>query len=183
MMNTKDLINRLLPMDNILSMSGEDIVGHIAINIYGKEYAHLRKSLDQVPIVFRDIVLLINLDTELSMNGILGFLENPSGAYFDQTIDALERILADKDFNIMKSIKNLLNSNGINVSSLRTNVNNLEEFQVSSFSRTHGRESINIINSIEILAGQLYLYRDDNDLFEYLFKYVEVNKVDIIGLI
>ncbi|MGG4345133.1 hypothetical protein ABEW68_26215 [Paenibacillus lautus] len=96
-------------------MSGEDIVGHIASNIYGKEYTQLRESLDQVPIVFRDIVLLIDLDTELSMNGILGFLENPSGEYIDETIEALERIRADKDFNIMKNIKNLLSSNGINI--------------------------------------------------------------------
>lgn len=64
---------------------------------------------------------------------------------------------------------------------LISNVNNLEEFQVSNFSRTHGRECVNIINSIEILAEQLYLYRDDDNLFEYLIKYVEVNKADIIG--
>ncbi|GIP31766.1 hypothetical protein J2TS4_09760 [Paenibacillus sp. J2TS4] len=94
-------------------MSGEDIVGHVALNIYDGYLTKIRENFEQIPIVLKHIVLLIDLDTEVTMNGISGYLENSSGCYLEDTIEALERIQLKQDLSILKNIQNILASNGI----------------------------------------------------------------------
>jgi hypothetical protein len=55
----------------------------------------------------------LDFDIELQINGIIGFLENSTRTYFDETMEALFRICATKDFEIMNEIESLLISNGI----------------------------------------------------------------------
>ncbi|WP_418936961.1 DMP19 family protein [Paenibacillus anseongense] len=40
------------------------------------------------------MLLILDFDIELQMNGIIGFLENSSGAYLEETMEALFRIRA-----------------------------------------------------------------------------------------
>ncbi|MGM1048068.1 MAG: DMP19 family protein [Bacillota bacterium] len=175
-MNIKDLINKLLPVDRLSMMSGEEIVEHIALHIYKDHFSDIREHFEQLPEVLRDIVLVIDLDTELNMNGITGYLENSSGCYFEETMETLERIQFREDLNIMKNIKAILMTNGISLQKLRENRSSLAEYQISNFLETHGRTISDVMDLIETEAEQLYLYHEENNIFEYLFKYVEANK-------
>lgn len=120
----KGLVRRLLPEHDLNTLTSRAIVEHIAMNIYESNYAKLRDKeiFIQLPVVLKDLLLILDFDIELQMNGIIGFLENSTGTYFEETIEALFRICATKDFEIMNDIKSFLISNGTNPTRLRGNV-------------------------------------------------------------
>jgi len=176
-MGLKETVNRLLLIDEIPLLSGEDIVERIASHMYEDEFLSLRENLELIPEVLKDIILIIDFDTELTMNGIVGFLENSSGFYL--TLDAFKRIQLFQDLEVLNRIKSILLENGVMLETLREHVNNLTEYQVASFLEIHGKELSSVFQSIENEADQLYLYRND-DIFKQLFFYVEANKEKLI---
>ncbi len=93
---------------------------------------------------------IIDFDAELTMNGILGFLENSSGRYLSETVAALQLIGAAKDAALLKEIEKQVEK--INV---ETKIE-LNPYQVTSFEDRH---SINeeALKKIEELADRLYL--------------------------
>ncbi|OBY76423.1 hypothetical protein BBG47_27190 [Paenibacillus sp. KS1] len=105
MNNLKLITDRLLPIDKISFMSGEEIVEHIATKIYDSDFSSIRENRGILPEVLKDIILLIDFDTEMNMNGIIGFIENGSGHYFNETLEALKRIQFINDLDIMNNIK------------------------------------------------------------------------------
>ncbi|MCE5171678.1 hypothetical protein LQV63_20550 [Paenibacillus profundus] len=64
------------------------------------------------------------------MNGIVGFLENSSGLYLNDTIETLERIHALQDYEIMSSIRRILVKYGMTTQQLRGNVNSQEPYEI-----------------------------------------------------
>jgi len=62
------------PPADYRSMSTDEILDSLAIQIYEPPLSKLREDLRSVPEVFRIPVLIIDFDTEVCMNGILGFL-------------------------------------------------------------------------------------------------------------
>ena len=178
-MDLRETLNRLLPIDEIPLLSGEDIVERIASHMYEGEFLSVRENLEIIPELLKDIILIIDFDTELTMNGIVGFLENSSGIYFSETLDAFKRIELFQDLEVLNRIKSILLENGVMLETLREHVNNLTEYQVASFFEIHGNDLSSVFHSIENEADQLYLYRND-DIFKQLFHYVEANKEKLI---
>lgn len=176
----QDQIYKLIPADDLRRMSGEEIVGQIALRIYDKEFACLREEVESIPEALWDILLLIDLDTELAMNGIRGFLENSNGRHLDKTIEALERIRSRNDLNVMKNIKHILAEYGVRTDKLRANVNLLAEYEVANPTKTHGASIQQVLERVEKEAEHLYLYRGDENLFDLLFTYVEANQTKLI---
>lgn len=73
-MNTlQEELQQLLPLDQLEAMSGEEVVGSVAMDLYRAEFATIRECGPELPQVLRDVILIIDLDTELSMNGMSGF--------------------------------------------------------------------------------------------------------------
>lgn len=72
-MDLRETVNRLLPIDEIPLLSGGDIVERIASHMYEGEFLSVRENLEIIPEFLKDIILIIDFDTELSMNGIVGF--------------------------------------------------------------------------------------------------------------
>ncbi|WP_348623195.1 DUF4375 domain-containing protein [Paenibacillus peoriae] len=102
--------------------------------------------------MLRTIILLIDFDTELSMNGVFGFLENSTGKYLNETISALKLIKAEKDSSIMEEIKELIE--GINFNGKIK----LEPYQVTTFEERHDINE-KLLERIEELAdGLLYIF-------------------------
>ena len=174
----KNLIQpNLLP-----KISGEELINEIALNLYSEENYHLteRNTLYKLPVVIRDIILVIHLDTELNMQGILGFLENSTGLFLDDTIETLHRIQAKEDHDILAAIKSILAQNNVSTQDLRNNVDNQMEFSITTFSETHSSKYDDMVSEISEVVDKLYLYDGDRNLFDYLIKYVDKNKHDLI---
>jgi len=100
------VIKLLTPSHN--NFSPTDLVEHIGSVIYEEEASSIRQMLYEMPESWRTIIMIIDFDTELSMNGILGFLENFTGKYLNETIAALKLIEATEDSFIIEEIKKLI---------------------------------------------------------------------------
>lgn len=182
MQEHRDLLNNLIPLQVLMNSSGEEIVNEIAMQLY-KEQNHGLTEKDtfyKLPLVIRDVILLINLDTELNMQGILGFLENSTGLFLDDTIETLEGIRAEEDCQILKTIRSILESSKVTVSDLRANVNRQEEFSISSFFETHGPQYGEMADRICEIADELYVHSEDRNVFDSLIKYVDHHKTSLI---
>lgn len=181
MENINELMKGLVPDRDLSNLTAEAIVEHIAMNIYESTHVQHRDKdiFFQLPVVLQDTILILDFDTELQMSGIIGFLENSTGTYFEETIEALFRIRAMKDFKIMDNIKGLLKSRGISSMRLRENVNQLSLHQVTNTANTHGNALSETVSEIAAHAESLYLYRDDDNIFDHLFKYLEDNKANL----
>lgn len=179
----REIIKNLIQLNLLTMNSGEEIINEIALNLYNEENYHLTESdtFYKLPVVIRDIILVINLDTELNMQGILGFLENSTGLFLDDTIETLQRIQAKEDFEILKEIKSILDQNNVSTQDLRNNVDNQMEYSITSFSETHSSKYNDMVSEISEVANKLYLYDGDRNLFDYLLKYVEISKNDLVA--
>ncbi|WP_338631889.1 hypothetical protein [Clostridium baratii] len=74
-------------LTNINYLRAEDVIESMA-EIYNIPID--REDLVKYPQFIQDIIFIIDYDTELSMNGILGFLKNSTNKYLPQTITALK---------------------------------------------------------------------------------------------
>ncbi|WP_340401171.1 hypothetical protein [Paenibacillus sp. FSL H8-0079] len=169
-------LQELLPLDQLEEMSGEEVVGGIAMDLYRAEFATIRESGPELPQVLRDTILIIDLDTELSMNGMTGFLENASGQYLGETIAAMERIGNEADTVILKKIEQILSESGVTPGQLRDNVNGLSEDDITTSLQTHGEQIHEVLQRIEQEAGNISMQSDNEESFDLLYQYVDANK-------
>lgn len=98
-------------LTNINSLRAEDVIESMA-EIYNTPID--REDLVKYPQFIQDIIFIIDYDTELSMNGILGFIKNSTNKYLPQTIDALKNIGADTDVEVLKKISSFDTYKNIN---------------------------------------------------------------------
>lgn len=172
MMSTLNhVIKLLIPRHN--NFSAADLVEHMGSVIYGEEASSIRDIIYEVPESLRTIILLIDFDTELSMNGVFGFLENATGKYLNETIAALKLIRAEEDSSIMKEIRDLIE--GINFNGKIK----LEQYQVTPFEERHDINK-RLLERIKELADGLYIYSIDRDIFEYLIGYLSDNWIVLL---
>lgn len=166
--NYREFLNNLVSLEQLKDKSGEEIVEEIASNLYeGENYLIFQEEyFYKIPELIRDIILLINFDTEMVMEGILGFLENSSGAFLNDTIKTLEKIQAEQDYNILNKIRRILDEHNITTSHLRANTN----------SETHGSEYDVMAENICEISEKLYISSEDRSIFDNLFMYVDKNK-------
>lgn len=178
------LVIRNLLQDNedIFCLSSREIVEHICVGIYEAETYLIRDKdiLKIIPQLIRDCVLLIDFDTEMNMNGIMGFLENSTGQFIEETVEVLERIGAVSDATALHNIKKSLDECGLKASILHANVQNLNEYQVSNFHLTHRNMDNELLNRIEQEAEHLYIYNQEQNIFDYLYDYIEANRQSLI---
>jgi hypothetical protein len=170
-MELHKILNELISWETLHQGSAEDIVSEICMNLYSDRGIQARTYFEQLPMWLQDIILIIDFDTELNMNGIIGFLENSTGQYLDETIDSLKRIGAVQDYLTLHNIKLILMSSGIDPRILRANLNNQSEYTISSSQMIHGLDFDEVLDEAE----NLYLNQDRN-IFENLFEYVEMNR-------
>ncbi|WP_379159147.1 DUF4375 domain-containing protein [Paenibacillus sp. sgz5001063] len=168
MSNPNKNLNKWFPKDST-TLSAEEIVDSVCSNIYEPEYAATREAVLKSPGFLREIMLLIDLDTELTMNGILGFLENSSGQYLLETIQALQHIGAAEDAEILEQIKQQLDT----TPAQRKASPSL--YEISSF---QDRYTLNaeVLDGILHKAEGLYLNTPDRNIFDNLVGYLSANR-------
>jgi hypothetical protein len=72
------------------------------------------------------------------MNGLLGFLENSTGEHLHATIDALAAIKAHRAADDLRQVADCMTRHGVTWAGLRADFEGAEEFEISSFAKTHG---------------------------------------------
>ncbi|MDR0374437.1 MAG: DMP19 family protein [Treponema sp.] len=95
-------------MKNIQTMTADDV-----IQALGRIYAEPveRDGLSAYPQFVQDAVFIIDLDTELNMEGISGLLENSTGRHIPKMITALRNIAAEDEAALLEEIYVLYREN------------------------------------------------------------------------
>ncbi len=96
-----DILNRLHVM------SADDIIQEIGGKIYSEPLD--RDEILKYPQFIQDIIFLIDMDTELTMQGDV--LVNSTGQHVPNMIVALKNIHADNDANLLQKIYDVYQSN------------------------------------------------------------------------
>jgi hypothetical protein len=176
------------PPGDYRSMSADEILDDLAIRIYEPPLLELREDLRSVPEVLRVPILIIDFDIEVTMNGILGFLENSTGRYLADTIAALEAIGGNHAAAILRTIRRIMAEHGVTHERLRGDLARLQEFQITTFAEVHGEGLRPMSDAIHEEARKLYLYDSMNDregerVFDLLEAYIERNKDELVSLV
>ena len=184
MIDSSVIVKKLIGFDNLYNVKAEEIIEHVYINLYEKDYYDIRENeiFNSLPVLIKDIILLIDFDTELNMNGILGFLENSTGLYLDDTIEVLERIGATEDYEILKNIKDIMLRYNVGTKRLRDNVNQGSQYEITSFLKIHGQEYYSMAEEINIVAEGLYINHYERNIFDSLNDYIDLNKNNMIHI-
>ena len=97
-------------IDNILqrldTMSADDIIQEIGGNIYGANIE--RNEILKYPQFVQDIIFLVDMDTELNMQGDI--LANSTRLYISNMVIALKNIHADNQAILLQNIFDTYNS-------------------------------------------------------------------------
>lgn len=170
------------PPGDYRSMPVDAILDHLAVQIYEPLLSKLREALRLVLEVLRIPILIIDFETEVQMNGILGFLENSTGLYVPDTIDALETIAAHETANTLRAIQRIMSEHGVTVERLRSGLDQLREFQITTFRERHGEELSQMAELIGRQARKLYVYdRGAEPVFDLLSGYLDHRRDEFLA--
>src|SRR6266567_7671845 len=102
-------------------MSGQDILNDIGLKAYEKPLSTIR-DLPTWPSLSEPLhvaILLIDFDTEVNMNGLLGFLANPTGAYLEETIAACRMLGARQTADTLQRVRDVMGRHALSHQRLR----------------------------------------------------------------
>lgn len=134
-------------------MNADDLIQELSIAVYRSPLSGVRHETDYPRLgnPLHLVVLLIDCDTEIDMNGVLGFLENRTGGYLSETIEAMELIGAIECAAIFRSIQDCMTKYSVTWERLRGDFEGTTEFQITSFSELHGEG----LHTFAIEVGEL----------------------------
>ena len=148
----------------------------------------LREDLRSVPEALRTPVLIIAFDTEVIMNGILGFLENSTGFYLADTIAAMEAIGAQGTAATLRTIQRIMAEHGVTHERLKGDLARMQEGQITTFADCHGEELSQMADLVSQESEKLYIYdlthdREGEDVFVLLSAYIEQRRDELVTLL
>jgi hypothetical protein len=157
-------------------MSVAEMLDSLALRIYTPPLVKLRDDLRSIPAVLRIPILIIDLDTEVLINGMLGFLENSTGLYLVETIEALETISAHNAAGTLRTVQQIMADYGVTVERLRTDFDGAQPYEITSFSEMHGDELSPMADQIALEGRKLNLYDPAEPVFDLLEAYLQERK-------
>jgi Domain of unknown function (DUF4375) len=164
--------------------SSAAMLEELSIRIYEQPLLALREQLPDLPAAIRVPILVIDFDTALNMEGILGFLENSTGLYLRETIEALHDIGAHETVNIMTKISEIMAKHNVSVADLRADFKSTELYEVTSFRKLHGEKCDEMTDEILAESEKFYLYSDTGeDVLGFLTNFIERNATELLTII
>jgi hypothetical protein len=129
----------MLPTLETDCMTADQLVWKLAVKVYEDPLVKVRSEPDYPNLgnPLHLVTLLIDADTEITMNSILGFLENMTGDHLSSTIEALDVIGAPKCAAVFRAVEECMKRHSVTWNRLRGDLADSEEFQVSSFRKPH----------------------------------------------
>lgn len=157
-----------------------ELVEELSIRIYERPLSEARTRLLKIAEPLRVIILLLDFDTEVCMQGILGFLENSTGLFLAETVEAFRTIGASETVEVLRGIQKTLDKHGITPARLRADFNGSKQYQVTTFAEVHG-DLGSLPDEIEQDADRLYLnVKNGEDIWSLLENYIAKRKSEIL---
>ncbi len=121
-------------------MTASELLDELSVKAYEEPLSALRES-GQIADVSNPVcalMLVIDFETEFSMNGIADYLGNSAGAYADQTVEALVRMGCPDAAEKLRTILERSRAAGMTHEAVQAGRSGLPEYGVTSFAKTHG---------------------------------------------
>jgi hypothetical protein len=150
-------------------MTADDILQELAVKIYKPPLSQVRDeaSFPDLANPFHVLVLLIDCDTEILMNGVLGFVENPTGRHLVSTIEALQQIGARSEEEKLQSIRDCMMRHGVTWERLRGDFAGSQEYELGSFRKLHGSQLDAFASEVSTLGRGFSLLRKGSEKSAY----------------
>jgi len=160
-----------------------DVIDSLAVKLYEPPLSALRDRLQGLPESVRTLILIIDFDTEVAMNGITGFLEHSTAIYLDETIAAFDRIGAAATANLLRRIRQTMMEHGFTPARLREDLEKRELYEIVSFADLHGPQATAMVAAISKIADELYVGKPHSHerVFELLCDYLEPRRTELMG--
>jgi hypothetical protein len=147
-------------------MDAKGAIEDLALTIYEEPLSQIRDEPEfpNLDNPLHMIVLLLDCDTEVAMNGVLGFLENLTGRHLGKTIEALERIGAPKSAELLRAVQSCMDKHGVTWARLRGDFEVTDEYQITSFRELHGESLSSFSTEVCQIAGSFQLFNNRSAL-------------------
>lgn len=163
-------------------MNADDLIQDFAIKILHKPLNKVDEEPDYPDLSnpLHLYILLLDCDSQIISNGMLGFVENYTGRYLQETIDALKLIRANKSAEIFEDVKKCMLKHNVTWERLRGDLENSHMYEISSFEKDHGKSFNEFAKEIGQLADDFCLFNVDDasdGAYPSLVNYLE-DKID-----
>jgi hypothetical protein len=118
------------------------------------------------------VVLVLDFNAEVNINGVVDFLGNATGSYARETVEALRAISCPKDAEVLSKIIDVAESAGMTHEAVQNDLARQAPLAVGTFSDFHGRKWGGACNQISVLGSGIELSR----VLAALESFVESNQ-------
>jgi len=157
-------------------MNASDILSELSIRVYEPPLSLLRENgkISNLNNPLAVLMLIIDFETELTMNGINDFIGNSTGLYAYETVDALKIIGCDETSKMLSDILKKAKDAGMTHEAIQNDRQRLEAYTVTTFHQLHGDKWDKVIDEIDHLAEQIDLQQVINCAENYIGMYKDV---------
>ena len=134
-----------------------DILSELSIRLYEPPLSALRDNggIADLSNPLSVVMLLIDFETEVSMNGIADFIGNSTGLYANETVVALELIGCKTAAVTLKTILQVASAAGMTHEAIQADRAGLAPYTLTSFSELHGRKWDSALGKINQLCNTI----------------------------
>ncbi|MBN2384556.1 hypothetical protein JXQ70_16910 [bacterium] len=160
-------------------MNAAEILDEFSVKIYEPPLALIRED-DRITDLSNPVVVLmlvIDFETELSMNGINDFIGNSTGRYGALTVDALNILGCKEAAETLTTILKAANSAGMTHEAIQLERQGLEPYTITTFLQLHGAKWEQVSTEISELAHQI----DFQIVFEAAEEFIDHNRADFLA--
>ena len=137
----------------IPEMDALDLLDELSVRIYEPPLASFRDDgrITDASNPLAVVMLLLDYETECSMNGVIGYLENASGQHLSETINTVCGLGCTEHAKILEKIQTTAATGGMTYDELQKADAVLAPFTVTSFADLHGDRWDDVCDAIEAL--------------------------------
>lgn len=155
-------------------MDASKLLDDLSVRIYKSPLSNFREDgrICDTTNPLSVVMLLIDYETECSMNGINGFLGNSAGSRLGETIVAVRRIGCSDHATVLEEIQATANAAGMTYEAMQNDRSGLQEFAVTSFAALHGDKWDDAYDVIQALHDTV----DWDSFWQATLEFVRNNK-------
>ena len=164
-------------------LPARELIEALATRMYEPPLSEAHERLPEVVSGLRAVLLVLDFDTEVNMQGMLGFLENSTGLALTDTIQAFGRIGALETSEILRRVEAILESHGVTPARLRSDFAGATAYQITTFRELHG-DLGSLPEEVEREAERLYVYAEPGcgeNVWALVAAFVEANREEVLA--
>lgn len=167
-----------------LPASPSAFLDDLSVRIYENPLQACWEDRRSLPEVLRTVLLLVDFDTELHMNGLLGLIENSVGEFLPEMIAALDSVGAKRTAAALRDAQGIMARHGITHAMLRGNFADRQVYEVTNFRELHGEAAVEMLRELEsTVSPRLYLPLGDSEHPRQLLeRYVAQHQSELVTL-